>query len=544
MIAFLRERPLLLLFGVAALGYLGGRLKVRGFSLGVAAVLFAGLFVGWRLPGLELPEFVAQLGLVLFVYTLGLASGPGFFASLRARGLRDNAFALAVLLVSALITFALGRVLGLGGAASAGIFAGSLTNTPALAGVVEALKDGQTSRELGSAPVLAYSLCYPLGVLVPLCAVALCARRRLPAQPAEAIPAAYRALSEQPIVSATVCVDRETVCASELRKTAPFAVNFGRIRRGDTTRIVHDDTCFAPGDLVTVVGTHEDVAAAVRALGHESQLRLELDRSDVDYRRMFVSNPEITGRPLRELQLIQRHDAVITRVRRGDVDLIPHRDFELLPGDRARVLAPKERMPELAKLLGDSFRRVAEVDVITFGLGITLGLLLGAVPLPTPTGGTFTLGIAGGPLLVGLLLGRLGRTGPLVWASPYGANLTLRQLGLVLFLAAVGLKAGGSLGSTLDEGAALQTFLAGALVTSVSVSLAIVVGRRLFEIPFSVLMGIIAGIHTQPAVLAFAVEKTEDDLPNVGYASVFPLATIAKILLAQLLLQLASALGA
>jgi putative transport protein len=315
-------------------------------------------------------------------------------------------------------------------------------------------------------------------------------------------------------------------------------VVFGRIRRDGLTNIVHDETFFAAGDLVTVIGSERDVLAAARALGSVSEARIDLDRSEIDYRRMFVSNPELTGHPLRELHLIQKYDAVITRVRRGDVDLVPNADFELQLGDRTRVLAAVHRMPDIQKLFGDSLRQVAEIDVITFSLGIGIGLLLGAVPIPLPRGGTFELGLAGGPLLAGLVLGRVGRSGPLVWLSPFGANLTLRQFGLVLFLSGVGVRAGHSFGSALGSGAVLPTFLAGAVLTSLSVSLALFVGHRLLRIPLNVMIGTLGGIHTQPAVLAFALEKSGKDLPNIGYTTVYPLATIGKIVLAQALVYL------
>jgi putative transport protein len=251
---------------------------------------------------------------------------------------------------------------------------------------------------------------------------------------------------------------------------------------------------------------------------------------------MFVSNPAMTCRPLRELHLIQKYDAVITRVRRGDVELVPNADFELELGDRARVVAPRTRMGEVEKLLGDSQRGVAEVDVITFSLGITLGLLLGVVPLPLPGGGTFELGLAGGPLIAGLVLGRAGRTGPLVWTSPFAANLTLRQFGLVLFLAGVGLRAGGQLAASAVSAESTSIVLSGALVTAVSTGLALVLGHRVLRIPLDVMTGTLSGIQTQPAVLAYAVQRSGNDLPNVGYTTVYPVATIAKILLCQLLL--------
>ncbi|HYP76755.1 MAG TPA: TrkA C-terminal domain-containing protein [Polyangiaceae bacterium] len=536
---FLRTRPLLLLFVVAALGCLFGRLRARGFSLGVAAVLFAGLLVGWWIPGLQLPDFVAQLGLVLFVYTLGLASGPAFFGSLRLRGVRDNLLALGVLSLSALAALGLARAFGLSGSVSAGVFAGSLTNTPALAAVVELLGSRGVRGPALSAPVIACSICYPLGVLLPLLVAAGCDHWFKVSYAKEQISSAYGNQSEAAIVSVTAKVLRAPrAAARELRKTGGYSINFGRLQRAGQTSVVHDDTRFEIGDLVTLIGAEHDVLAAALALGQVSDTHLERDRSEVDFRRMFVSNPQLTERPLRELHLIERYDAVITRVRRGDVDLVPDSKFRLMLGDRARLVAPRAALPALEILFGDSARRVAEVDLISFGLGIALGLLLGSVPIPVP-GGTFSLGLAGGPLLVGLILGRLGRTGPLVWTSPYGANLTLRQFGLVLFLAGAGLQAGAVLASALGQGVVVKMLVAGGLISLGSSLLAVVIGHRVLRIPLGVVVGMLAGIQTQPAVLAYALEKTGRESPNVGYASVFPIAMISKILLAQVIVQLA-----
>jgi putative transport protein len=536
---FLQQRPLLLLFAVAALGYLLGRLNWRGFSLSVSAVLFAGLLVGWLLPGVDLPEFVPQLGLVLFVYTVGVASGPGFFASLRLRGVRDNALVLAVILAAGLLTVVMARVLGLSGATAAGLFSGALTNAPALAAVVQSLKTSGVAGKVLSEPVLACSLCYPLGVLLPLVAVALSPRALRVDYDAEHVSSAYGGGEGDPIVTATLSIVTPAPgAAATLRHTADYDVNFGRIRRGAITSVVHDDTQFLSGDLVTVIGTRDNVENAVAALGHHAPVHLEHDRSEVDFRRMFVSNAEVTERPLKELHLIQRYDAIITRVRRGDVDLVPDANFELLLGDRVRVLTAQANLRKLEQLFGDSVRRLSEIDVITFGLGITLGLLLGAIEIPLPGRDRFSLGLAGGPLVVGLCLGRVGRTGPLVWTPPYGVILTLRQFGLVLFLAGIGLQAGAELASAMSAPAVVHVLVSGALVSAVAPLLTLFVGYRLLRIPLSVLIGTTAGLQTQPAVLAYALEKTGRDRPNVGYTTVFPFAMIAKILLAQALLKI------
>jgi putative transport protein len=206
-------------------------------------------------------------------------------------------------------------------------------------------------------------------------------------------------------------------------------------------------------------------------------------------------------------------------------------------GDRVRVLAPRSRMTEVAKFFGDSYRALAEVDVLSFGLGVAAGLVLGMIPVPLPSGGTFSLGIAGGPLIAGLVLGALGRTGVVVWQLPYSANLTLRQIGLVLFLAGVGTHSGWVFSRTIMQPGSLTLFACGAAITLLTTSLALVVGRSVLKVRPAVLFGMVAGVHTQPAVLAFANENAVDDGPNAGYAAVFPFATIAKILLAQVLVE-------
>jgi len=246
----------------------------------------------------------------------------------------------------------------------------------------------------------------------------------------------------------------------------------------------------------------------------------------------------VVERPLSELRLPDRFGALVTRVRRGDVDLLPEGGTVLELGDRVRVLAPRSRMTEVAAFFGDSYRALAEVDVLSFGLGIAAGLMLGMISVPLPHGGSFSLGVAGGPLIAGLFLGAAGRTGPVVWQLPFSANLTLRQIGIVLFLAGVGTRSGWVFARTVTQGGSLSLFLSGAAITMATTLLALAIGRRVLKVRPSVLMGMVAGIQTQPAVLAFANEGVADDGPNAGYAAVYPFATIAKILLAQLLVEM------
>lgn len=540
MIRLLADTPLLLLFIVAALGLLVGRVKIGGASLGIAAVLFVGLAAGAIDPRLKLTELVYQLGLVLFVYTVGLASGPGFFASFRRRGLRDGAFTLSLLAGGAALAVALARLLHLRPSFAAGLFAGASTNTPALAAVVERLKSSAPAgmEAILTEPVVAYSIAYPGGVLGVLAAIHVAQRLFRVDYENEPLSARDAPTLARRLENVTVRVAHDEATrapALELLSTHALHVLFGRVKRGDLVTIVTDDLRFERGDLVTVVGAEADVVKAAAFLGEIAPENIDADRSRVDFRRIFVSRPDITERPLSTLGLPQRFGAIVTRVRRGDVELLPDRDTQLELGDRVRVVAPRDRMDDVSKFFGDSYKALSEIDVITFGLGIALGLLLGQLPIGVPGGPSFKLGSAGGPLIVGLVLGRLGRTGPLVWTLPYSASLTLRQLGLVLFLAGIGTRSGDAFATTVAKGGALTLILAALTITLAISIAALFIGHRVLKIPMGVLVGMLAGVQTQPAVLAFGLEQTQNELPNVGYASVFPFATIAKIVLAQVI---------
>jgi putative transport protein len=534
MIQLLVDQPLLLLFAVLAAGFALGRVKVAGISLGVAAVLFVGLGAGALDQRLQLPEIVQRFGLVLFVYTVGVASGPGFIASFRRRGLRDALFTIGLLTLAALGSLALHLFMGVSGPRAAGLFAGSLTNTPSLAAVIERLRVlAPTDARSLAEPVVAYSISYPMGVFGVILALAIARRfwRRELEKPEGGTSLEVRSVH---VTRPDVC----TVSIEGLVRRRGWKVLFARRRRGDEITVMSGDEPLAVGDLVTVVGPMAELNRVIEALGELAEERLELDRTDLDFRRIFVSEPGVAERPLSELKLLQRFGAVVTRVRRGDVDLLPDGGTILELGDRVRVLGPRSRMAEVAKFFGDSYRALAEVDVLSFGLGIAAGLVLGLIPVPLPNGGTFSLGAAGGPLVAGLVLGAMGRMGVVVWQLPYSANLTLRQIGLVLFLAGVGTRSGWVFAHTFAQAGSLTLFLGGTAITLLTTILALVIGRRFLKVRPSVLFGMVAGIQTQPAVLAFANENAVDDGPNAGYSAVYPFATIAKILLAQMLVEM------
>ncbi len=231
----------------------------------------------------------------------------------------------------------------------------------------------------------------------------------------------------------------------------------------------------------------------------------------------------------------------MTRVRRGDVDMVAAPGLLLELGDRVRVVAPPERMTAIAAYFGDSYRQLRELDVLSFSVGVALGLLVGAIAIPLPGGSSFELGFAGGPLIVGLVLGAIGRTGPIVWQLPHSANLTLRQLGTVLFLAGIGVNAGDAFGDTILSRDALAVVAAAIVVAATASGVTVLVGTLVLHLPVRTLTGIVSGMQTQPAVLAYASEQIDDDTEvNVAYATVVPLAMILKIVLAPLLLRLLS----
>lgn len=521
----LAENPLLLLFACLALGSAIGSLRFHGFMLGPAAVLFTALALSAWDPRLELPAVLGSLGLALFAYTVGVASGPSFFAALRHH-LGAVVTVVAVIGCCAGLTVAAGHLFGLAPDVTAGIFAGALTNTPALAAA--------TAEAGGAAgPTVGYSVAYLGGVLVMLAVAAWALRRPAPAGDAEDDEEA-----PPPLVSATVAVTRDDLPSlGELAASAQHPVVFTRVRHRGDVQVAQGEMRLEPGDLVSTVGRPEDVDAVGAAIGEPSDEELTLDRRQLDMRRVALSNRALSGRRVDALGL-ERFGAIATRVRRGDVDLIARPDMRVHQGDRIRVIAPRARLAAVSRHLGDSERGPGDLNPIGLSVGLALGVLLGLVPIPSPAGGTFTLGVAAGPLVVGLVLGRRARTGPLVWSLPYTASHLLQQLGILMFLAAAGSRAGGALVDALQTDQGPRIALAGLLVTC-ALALFMVLVANAFRMGGPRLAGIVAGVQTQPAVLAFAQERTGDDqrVPH-GYALVFPAAMITKIVLAAVLVSL------
>lgn len=533
------ENPVLLLFVVAGLGYGVGSIRIRGSNLGVAAVLFVGLAIGGLSPELQIPETIIFLGLAIFVYTIGLSSGPSFFATFRQRGSRDIIFVIIMLTLSASITVGLHFLFGFGASTTSGLFAGSTTNTPALAGLLDAISNAKAAegsiRDMSQEAVVGYSLSYPMGVLGVMVAIVLMQRALKIDYREEERELKQEYPVKQSIASHTLEVTQPAVTGialRDLKREYKMAAVFGRRKRGEQTELTNMDTTFREGDQVAVVGDEEEVERIAGIMGKLLPFRLSFDRTEYDTRRIFVSNPKIAGERLSTLNLNEKYAAIITRVRRGDIDILANSNTVLELGDRVRFVARRTDIPRISQIFGDSYDDLSRINLLSFGLGMALGLLLGMITFQLPGGVSFKLGFAGGPLIVALILGALRRTGPIVWTLPYSANLTLRQIGLILLLAGVGVNSGHTFMATIARGGGGVIFLAGTIISFLTAVATLFIGYKLLKIPFSFLIGMVAN---QPAILDFALEKSQNKLPNIGFTLMLPVSLITKIVYVQFL---------
>ncbi|MCR9102272.1 MAG: hypothetical protein NXI25_20115 [bacterium] len=536
------ENPLLLLFVVAGLGYGVGSIRIRGSNLGVAAVLFVGLGVGGLSPELHIPDIIIFLGLAMFVYTIGLSSGPSFFATFRQRGSRDIIFVIVMLTLSASIAFGLHFLFHFDASTTAGLYAGSTTNTPALAGLLDAISNANlgsaNSKSMSERAVIGYSLSYPMGVIGVMIAINVMHRLLKIDYLAEERELKKEYPVRQTVTSKTVEVTQPDVTGiplRDLKRQLNANVVFGRLVRGDETLLTNYDTTLKVGDQVALVADEEEIERVTLLIGENMPFRLSSDRSEYDTRRIFVSNPDIAGERLSTLNLNERFAAIITRVRRGDIDLLANSKLVLELGDRVRFVARRQDIPKISKLFGDSYDALSRINLLSFGLGMALGLLLGMITFQLPGDASFKLGFAGGPIIVALILGALRRTGPIVWTLPYSANLTLRQIGLILLLAGVGVNSGHTFVDTVAQGGGGIIFLAGTIISFITAIATLFIGYKLLKIPFSFLTGMVA---SQPAVLDFALEKAGNKLPNIGFTLMLPVSLITKIVYVQFLFAL------
>ena len=538
MIESFKESPLLLLFIVSAIGYWLGNISIRGAKLGVAAVLFVGLGFGALDPNLDVPDIIIVLGLSIFVYTIGLSSGPGFVATFRQQGVRNSLFVTLALMLSAGLTIAMHYWLHLDSATSAGLMAGSNTNTPALAGLLDLINNTQTGDQrtaLGNAAVVGYSLSYPMGVVGVMIAIGLMHRwMKIDDQEEVAVLSKVYSVAEELARSSIEITNPEMngVTLRNIFHRFNKQIVYGRMQRNGEPFLPNMDTQLQVGDQIVLVGQQELLKDATQFLGKPLEKELSYDRTIYDAQRIFVSNPAVAGSTIAALNLSEQYSAIITRVKRGDIDLLANGNTVLELGDRILLVTRREEMPKLAAMFGDSYEALSKIDLLSFGLGMALGLLLGMVQFQLPGDVKFSLGFAGGPLIIALILGYLRKTGKLVWTLPYSANLTLRQIGLILLLAGIGIRSGHTFLNTILQGGGAWLFLAGGVIATLGAMLSLFIGYKLLKIPFTILTGMVAN---QPAILDYAIERAGNSLPNIGFSFVLPISLIIKILFVQLL---------
>lgn len=542
-IDLLAENQLLLLFTVIGIGYLLGNIKIAGFSLGITAVLFVGMAFGAIDQRLALPDYIYVLGLVLFVYAIGLHAGPNFFASFNKHGLRSNLLALVVIVASAGVAVLISRLTHFSAPVISGIYCGALTNAPALAASIETVTSltkgmpAATRNDLVNSFVVTFGLAYPFGVLglilsfyafIKIFKIDLAGeeKQRLQETGSQAIVSATFGIVNPALTGRTIGELMQTL------EKSGFVLS--RIKKGDTIRVATPDITLALHDEIVVVGTDHTLERAKILFGEKLPYNLDPDNDGIEYRRIFVSNQKVAGKRIQQLHLETEFGATITRVRRGDVDFVPSSDTILELGDRVRVVTRKENLDRVTTYFGDSIKGISETDFLSLSFGIVLGVFVGMFPIPLPNGTSFRLGFAGGPLVVAILLGRMHRTGSIIWTLPFSANMVLRQVGLIFFLAGIGTKAGYGFGSTFQSGG-ISYMLSGAVITSFVAVTTLLVGYKFMKMPMTALMGIISAISTQPAALAYANQQTQNEQPNLYYTSVYPAATVAKIILAQIL---------
>lgn len=520
MVDLLSTSPLLTIFIVVALGAALGAVPFGPLRLGAAGALFVGLFVGAYVPDLgSALGLIQSLGLALFVYMVGLSAGETFFSDLR-RQAPIMLWAIVILVLSATGAILFGRALDMDVDLVAGIFAGSLTSTPALAAANDATTSGL--------PSVGYAIGYPVGVVLAILVVAWIVGKNWPSKNDT------DSLAGQDIEAVSVHVENPM----PVRRVKGFSeqeLRMSYLRREGRTRVISPGEELIEGDEVLLVGTGPVVSAAVDQVGERIPEHLANDRAQVDFRHFIVSNDDLAGRTVAELNLAARFGGVVTRVNRGDLEMLARDDLVLELGDRALVVVPRESFDDVTAFFGDSVRGVSTFSALSVGVGMALGLLLGMVEISLPGETSFLLGAAAGPLIIGMILGALHRTGPIIWQVPQAANLTIRQLGLLIFLAAVGIAAGPAFAKTAFTATGAMSVLVGAAVVLISaIGLALI--GRLSGLSAPRIAGAVAGMIGQPAILSYATSRRDDERIESGYAALFALCIIVKILLIHLIL--------
>ncbi len=514
--SLLEQQPLLALFLTIAIGYVAGEITIKGFSLGSGAVLFVALGMGWFAPNSAPASILGNFGLALFLYTVGIQYGKHFFSGLTSpHGLKANAVALVGVAVAGGLCLLFIHTMGLRLAYAMGLFAGSGTSTPTLQAAIATL--GNDDAAVG------YSVAYPFGVAGPILFLYLTSRLLKPR--IEVPVGSGMELLEVALLRSEYFGRR----LGDVTAGLPADARIVAVRREQRNKPATPEIVLLENDILLVVAPTRAILEEVgRTLGEVAPGRVTEDRRDLDYLRVFASRPVVSGRALGDLALPGDRAAAVIQVRRGDADLVPRPDLVLEFGDRVGLLAHRADFPAIRQYFGDSIKGTAEFSYISIGLGMALGFLLGSVNIPVPGVGPINLGMSG-ILIVALILGYRRRTAGLNWTLPASANLVLRNLGITVFLAQVGMVSGPKFASAVAE-TGFQMLALGAVVLVGLVVPVLLLGLFVFRMSFDEVTGIVAGATGNAGILAFSNKLVPNDRPDIGYAMIFPGITVVKIL--------------
>lgn len=540
---------------VAVVGLFIGNVKFRGVGLGIGGVLFGGIIVGHFVSqaGMTLSSdmlhVIQEFGLILFVYTIGIQVGPGFFASLRVSGLRLNLFAVLIVIIGGLVTAILHKLFDIPLPVVLGIFSGAVTNTPALGAGQQILRDLGTSMEMVDQMGMSYAMAYPFGICgilftMWMLRVIFRVNVETEAQQHESTRTNGGAL----IRTINIRVENPNLHNLAI-KDVPILngdkVICSRLKREETLKVPSPETVIQLGDLLHLVGQPADLHNAQLVIGQEVDTSLSTKGTDLRVARVVVTNENVLGKRIRDLHFKERYDVVISRLNRAGVELVASSDISLQFGDILNLVGRPSAIDAVANVLGNAQQKLQQVQMLPVFIGIGLGVLLGSIPVFVPGfPAALKLGLAGGPLIMALILGRIGSIGKLYWFMPPSANLALRELGIVLFLSVVGLKSGGDFIHTLVDGEGLSWIGYGALITAVPLITVGILARMLAKMNYLTMCGMLAGSMTDPPALAFANNlHPTSGAAALSYATVYPLVMFLRIITPQLLAVLFWSIG-
>lgn len=524
-----------------AIGIALGKIKIAGISLGITWILFVGIALssfGMQIDP-TIIAFIKEFGLILFVYSVGMQVGPSFFSSFKQGGMRLVGIATAIVLGGVLTAYIIHLVTGTPIPTMVGVLSGAVTNTPGLGAAQQAYADstGLTDPTIA----MGYAVAYPLGVVGIIISIVLLRaifRIKLDKEK-EALENSNESKYAAKISIELTNTNLFGRSVQETRGLINRSFVVSRICRANgTIEIANAHTVLAENDKMLIICASEDVEAIEMMLGHQINMQhsdwLNLDQQFIS-RRIIITQPHINGKTIGELRLRSSYAVNVTRVNRSGVDLIPEHNLELQIGDRLTVVGSEMAIDAVAKALGNSMRRLREPNLISIFLGIFLGVLVGSIPIAIPgMPQAVKLGLAGGPLIVAILISRFGAHYHLVTYTTMSANLMLREVGISLFLAAVGISAGEGFIDTVVNQGGYMWVLYGIIITMLPILLVGIFARKVFKLNYFTLMGVVAGSMTNPPALAYSNATAGNDVPAVSYATVYPFMMFLRVLTAQL----------